>query len=187
MLLDWWRRRRGRAEVDPLGTYDRVIEALETEAASVRRSAATLLALQAELRRGAERSARQRQVLQERAREAELQEETRVADVLRQDLVRHDEDAASAGEALQRTEADAQLLVAAAHELEERLRALRAEREDAALRLRAGALVAQAVRLQAERFERRVALEAARDEVERAHALAQLYREERDGLRKPSP
>lgn len=179
MLLEWWRRRRARRELDPLATYDRLIESVEAEAAAVRRAAATLLALQGEQRRGMERARAQAEQLLARAQETERQGDLEAASQLRVDArqVRKAPEAA----ALQRVEEDAALLVSRARELQERLGALRAEREDAALRLRAGAAVREALQQESERFEQRIALEAARDEVERAHALAELYREEGRG------
>ena len=41
------------------------------------------------------------------------------------------------------------------------------------------------LREQVERFEKVLAVDAARDEIERAHALADIYREERDGPDSP--
>ena len=179
MLLEWWRRRRARREVDPLVIYDRLIESLEAEAASVRRGAATLLALQGELRRGAERARAQAEQLLARAQEAERHGDPEAASLLRADarLMRGAPDAA----ALLRVEEDAAVLVARATQQQERLGALRAERESAALRLEAGAAVREALQREAQRFEQLVALQEARDEVERAHALAELYREEGRG------
>ncbi|MBF5041130.1 hypothetical protein FGE12_01900 [Aggregicoccus sp. 17bor-14] len=178
VLFDWWRKRRARAAPDPLATYDRVLGELEQEAARVRRAAAALLALQGELRRSAERAAAHLRELDGRADDARRRGDDRAAQVLHADRARSEEEGRAARAALARVEADAEVLVAAARSLEERLGALRREREDAALRLRAGELVQEALRLPGERFEHRVALDAARDEVERAHALAELYREE---------
>ena len=178
MLLDWWRRRRARAAPDPLTAYDQVLGALEQEGARVRRGAAALLALQGELRRSAERAAAQARELEARADDAQRRGDERAAAVLRADRTRSQEEGRAAQAGLARVEADAEVLVAVARSVDERAGALRREREEAALRLRAGALVQDALQLQGERFEHRVALEAARDEVERAHALAELYREE---------
>jgi phage shock protein A len=178
MLFDWWRKRRARTAPDPLGTYDRVLGELEQEGARVRRAAAALLALQRELRRSAERAAAHARELEARLDAAQRRGEEATAEVLRTDGVRSEEEGRAARAALARVDADAQVLVAAARSLEERVGVLRREREEAALRLRAGVLVQEALRLQGERFAHRVALEAARDEVERAHALAELYREE---------
>ena len=58
---------------------------------------------------------------------------------------------------------------------------LRSERDLAAARFTAGtALAAEAQRSRADRVRRLVAVDAARDEVERAHALAEVWREDRE-------
>lgn len=163
-------------QADPLAAWDALIEALEAEGAAVRRAAATLLALQGELRRAAQRAEARAQQLSARAQEAARRGEAGAAALLAQDAARAQ--AAADEAALARVEEDAQLLVASATGLQERLSALRAERESARVRLRAGALVREVLQRESEHFGRRVALQAARDEVERAHALAELYREE---------
>ncbi|MGZ3461402.1 MAG: hypothetical protein ACXU86_23165, partial [Archangium sp.] len=82
---------------------------------------------------------------------------------------------------LHRAEQDGKLLQEAAADLGNRLAELRTERESASARLAVGGLVTGALREQVERFEKVLAVDAARDEVERAHALAEIYREERGG------
>ena len=85
----------------------------------------------------------------------------------------------SSRESLERAEQDSQLLMEAASDLGARVSELRVERESASARLTVGGLVSEAMRERVERFEKVLAVDAARDEIERAHALADIYREER--------
>ncbi len=87
----------------------------------------------------------------------------------------------STREALERAETDSRLLLEAANEVGARVIELRTERQSASARLVAGGLVSGVMRERVDRIEKVLALDAARDEIERAHALADIYREERGG------
>src|SRR5262249_60678033 len=80
-------------------------------------------------------------------------------------------------EPLARTEEDVAALKDAAGRVAEQVERLKAERDLAAARFTASsALAAEAQRSRADRIRRLVAVDAARDEVERAHALAEVWR-----------
>lgn len=182
-LLSRWRSSRSPQPLDPLRAFDGLIEALERQAAASRRSAATLVALQGELRRAEARHAERRKELSSRIEEAQAAGEERVGRVLQADLEALAGLEAANEEALARAQADAELLLETAAELGRELQVLKEERISAAARLTAGGLVHAALRERVERFGHGLALEAARDEIERAHALAAIYREERRAVR----
>jgi hypothetical protein len=98
--------------------------------------------------------------------------------VLRKDREQAESLLASTRDSLERADADGKLLLEAAAELGDRVVELRRERESASARLAAGGLVTEALRERGARFEQALVVDAARDEVERAHALADIYREE---------
>ena len=89
--------------------------------------------------------------------------------------------AAGIREELARTQTDVAQLEEAARRVAGQVDHLRSERDLAEARLTAGtALAAEAQRSRADRVRRLVAVDAARDEVERAHALAEVWREDRE-------
>lgn len=183
MLFDWWRRRKKKPERpgDPLAAFDQLIEDLERQGAEIRKSAATLLALKGDLGRSEARYLQRLEELSRRIVEAEGLGEARVLAVLERDRSQAESFLQSTRDSLVRADADARLLLEAASELGERVGELRSERESASARLAVGGLVSGALRERVERFEKVLAVEAARDEIERAHALADIYREERGG------
>jgi hypothetical protein len=81
-------------------------------------------------------------------------------------------------EALANAETNATLLLEVAESLGREVAELKAERQSARARLSAGVEVTEALRTRAAEFERVMKLDAARDEIERAQALADLYRED---------
>jgi len=119
--------------------------------------------------------------LRDRADRARAAGDGRTAEVLQADAQREDGRASALREELARTESDVEQLEQAARGVAEQVDRLRSERDLAAARLVAGtALAAEAQRSRADRVRRLVAVDAARDEVERAHALAEVWREDRD-------
>jgi phage shock protein A len=182
MLFDWWRKKQKKPEkpVDPLAAFDQLIEDLERQGAEVRKSAATLLALKGDLTRSEERYLQRLEELDRRRAQAEAQGEAKIAGVLARDRAQAEQLLASTRESLARAETDARLLLEAAADLGQRVAELRTERESASARLAVGGLVSEALRERVERFEKVLAVDAARDAVERAHALADIYREEQD-------
>jgi phage shock protein A len=169
-----------RAEPDPLTAYDAFIEDLDRQGAEIRKSAAALIAMRGELNRSAERY--QKRLLEVDSRKAVAHERNdhKALSTLERDQSEAQRLLESTRESLVKVEADAQLLVEASQELTTRAAELRAERTSAQARLSAGLSVTQALRDRSERISRALALDAARDEIERAHALADIYREERD-------
>ncbi len=179
MLFGWFRRKdKKKKPEDPLAAFDQLIEDLERQAAEVRKSAATLLALKGELTRSVDRYSRRQAEISERLAVAEARGDGKSAAVLERDREQTETLLESTREALDRSEEDARLLLEAAHELGARVTELRTERQSASARLVAGGLVVGAMRERADRIQQALALDAARDEIERAHALADIYREE---------
>lgn len=179
MAFGFFRRKPPARDPDPLAAYDQLLEDLERQAAEVRRSAATLLALKAELARGLEGYRQQREELDRRGQVAEQRRDARAETTLLRDAQHLRAQIAASEEALARAEADAALLIETAEGLAREISQLRAERTQARAQIAAGARVTDALRERSDRVLKKLALEAARDEVERAHALAQIYREDR--------
>jgi phage shock protein A len=176
-----WFRRRPAPAPDPLAAYDDLVSDLAGEAAELRRAAATLLTARSRFGRelsGMEQVAR---TLRDRADRARAGGDGRTAEVLDADAHREDHRAEGLREELARTETDVAQLEEAARRAVEQVDRLRSERDLAAARLTAGtALAAEAQRSRADRIRRLVAVDAARDEIERAHALAEVWREDRE-------
>ena len=165
---------------DPLVAFDAFIEDLDRQGAEIRRSAAALLTVRGGVNRSLARY--EKRLVEVDARQGTAQQRGDAkADALlgrdRSDTVKLLE---STRESLAKVEADAQLLMEATRELTDRAAELRTERASAHARLSAGLVVTQALRDRSEKISRALALDAARDEIERAHALADIYREERD-------
>jgi hypothetical protein len=163
---------------DPLAALDQLLENLERQAAEVRKSAATLLALKGDLSRAVDRYTRRLEDLASRRATAEARGDARAVAVLKRDREQAEALRASTRDSLERADSDAKLLLEAAAELADRVVELRRERESAAARLTVGGIVTDALRERVARFEQALVVDAARDEVERAHALADIYREE---------
>jgi phage shock protein A len=188
MLFDWLRKKtpkKPERPTDPLAAFDQLIEDLERQAAEVRKSAATLLALKGDLARSRERYVKRQEDISKRRAIADEQGDTKIALALERDRVQTESLLGTTREALNRAEQDSQLLLEAAADIGNRVAELRTERESASARLAVGGLVSTALREQVERFEKVLAVDAARDEIERAHALADIYREERGEAVKP--
>ena len=171
MAFRWFRRRPAPAP-DPIAAYDDLVSDLSAEAAELRRAAATLLTVRARLGRE----------LRDRADRARAGADRRSADVLSTDVEREERRATALREELARTESDVEQLEEAARRVAGQVDQLRSERDLAAARFTAGtALASEALRSRADRVRRLVAVDAARDEVERAHALAEVWREDGEG------
>ena len=186
MLFDWLRKKKKPEKpTDPLAAFDQLIEDLERQGAEVRKSAATLLALKGDLTRSEERYVKRLEDIARRRAVADEQGDTKSAAVLERDRSQAEALLRTTRESFTRAEQDGKLLLEAAADIGNRVAELRAERESASARLAVGGLVSQALRERVERFEKVLALDAARDEIERAHALAEIYREERGASVKP--
>jgi len=172
------RKKEPSRPVDPLAALDQLLENLERQAAEVRKSAATLLALKGDLSRAVERYTRRLDDIASRRVTAEGRGDTKAVAVLKRDREQAEGLLASTRESLERADSDAKLLLEAAGDLGDRVAELRRERESASARLTVGGIVTDAMRERVARFEQALVVDAARDEVERAHALADIYREE---------
>lgn len=176
-MFDFLKRKKKAVEpVDPLVAFDAVIESLERQGAQVRKSAATLLALRGELSRDLKKY------------------ELRIAELARridaatgsgqaEKTLRRDEDEARrlllrTEEALATAESNAKLLLETAEGLAREVSSLREERVSARARFSAGVTVSEALQAKVAEFDRVMKLDAARDEIERANALAELYRDD---------
>jgi hypothetical protein len=165
-----------KKEPDALELFEQVIGSVERQGEEIRKAAATLLALRGELTRDSQKYESRIADLEARlpAVEGQLQIET----TLRRDL--HDSKRLhhQTTEALAQATANAELLMTAAHEVAKQLSELQEERQSARVRFTAGATVSHALQQQARDFDQLMKLDTARDEVERAHALAELYRDD---------
>lgn len=167
-----------KAESHPLESFDAVLASMERQGQELRRSAATLLALKAQFARDEERYRKQLTELGQRIEETGTLGDAKAEAVLRKDRtamqLRLDETLKAKAQA----DEDAALLTRAVTEHMSRLEALRAERQSAQARLSAGVVVSEALQQQVEEVDRVLKLDKARDEIERAQALADIYREE---------
>jgi hypothetical protein len=170
-------RRKKPAPPDPLAAFDAALEDLQREGATLRRSAATLLALRGELTRTLEKQRAQRASLSARLAEAIERGDGQVAQALQRDLGHLDAQIAANTDAQTKAEADSATLTETGLLLQQRQSDLEAERAGAQARLALGHVI-EAALVAPQRSERLIALDAARDEIERAHALAEIYREE---------
>lgn len=171
-------KKKDKAPSDPLKAYDGMIESLDRQAAQVRRSAATLLALKGELSRDHDRYGTRCAEIEKRITTAAAKNDARAERALKRDLDEAKDLCEQTDKALQSANDDAQVLLATAEDLAKRSRELKSERLSAQARLKSGQVVSSALKQQAEEFNRVMAIDAARDEVERARALADIYREE---------
>jgi phage shock protein A len=163
---------------DPLKVYDGMIESLDRQAGQVRRSAATLLALKGELARDHERYGKRCEDATERLAAAGEKGDARAERALKRDLDEAKELFDQTQKALDSANDDAHVLLETAEDLAKRARELKAERLSAHARFSTGQVVSSALRQQAEEFDRVMAIDAARDEIEKARALADIYRED---------
>ena len=161
---------------DPLAVFDTVIASLDRQGAEVRKSAATLLALRAELARDEKKYELRLSTTQEKLVRAEG--DPRIEKTLRRDLLEAQQLLESTREALAQAEGNAKILMEAAEDLSKQLAELQEERQSARARLSAGVMVSDALKAQVASFDRVMKLDRARDEVEKAHALAEVYRED---------
>jgi hypothetical protein len=177
-MFGFLRKKKPPAKKDegPLEAFDQMIATLERQGSEVRKSAATLLALRGELTRERGKLERRLEGLAERRLRAE-------GDATVERALARDEDEARralqrSGEALAQAERDAKLLMDTAEELGRELAELKEERLTARTRLSAGLMVSDALKAKVASFDKVMKLDAARDEVERAHALAEVYRDD---------
>jgi len=166
-------KKKEKKATDPLAAFDEMIESLERQGAAARRSAATLISLRSELRRDEERFSKR---IEELA--SKRSDDQKVSEVLSRDRDELHRMLMRTKEALQQAERDSSLLMEAAEQLTRQLSTLKEERQGARARFSGGLVVSAALKAQAADFDRVMKLDAARDEVEKAHALAEIYRDD---------
>lgn len=173
------RKKKAVLPADPLAAFDGVLESLERQGAEVRRAAATLLSLRGELTRDQKKYEARLVELDRRLVDASIAPGAeRVLATLRRDRGEAERLLGKTGEALAIAQTNATLLLQTAEGLTREVAELREERLSARARLTAGVEVSAALKTKAAEFDRFMTLDAARDEIERAHALAELYRDD---------
>jgi phage shock protein A len=179
----WPFKRKAKTEkprpVSPLQVFDEVIGSLEKQATEARRSAATLLALRGELKREVDKYESRKQNSAARVLLAKAANDAKALRVLEEDTKTAERNLVKTQEAFALATRDSERLVQAAGAIQKQLAELKEERRSAQARLHLGLEVSATLKQQADDFERLMKLDRARDEVERAHALAELYREGR--------
>lgn len=163
---------------DPLAAFDAVLESMERQGQELRKSAATLLALKTQLMRDEGRYRDQLKDLAQRIHEAGELGDARAEQVLRRDETATQLRLEETLKARAQADEDAGLLSWAVQEHVSRVEALKQERQSAQARLSAGVVVSEALKARVDEVERVLKLDRARDEIERAHALADIYRED---------
>jgi phage shock protein A len=180
--IAWLRRlfrRKPKVVRDPLlRAFDARIDELSGRASELRRSAATLLATRGELERGKESAAARAKQCRTRSEQAKKGDEAQARAVLMADAEAADQEARGFAEQLSKLDDDSRTIGETARKIEAELAALRQERASAEARLTAAAAVTGASRALAEKAQQIAALDEARDGVERAKALADVYRED---------
>lgn len=165
-----------RPPEDPLAVFDAVIASLEREGAEVRKSAAVLLAARSELLRDQEKYEQRLAVVKEKLSRAG--DDAKAERTLQRDVLEVQQRLDRTREALAQAETNATLLKDAAEDVGRQLTELQDERQSARVRLKAGIGVSEALKARVQNFDRHMKLDRARDEVEKANALAELYRDD---------
>ena len=177
-LFDWLRPKRARVPEDPMLAFDRRIDALTARAGALRRSAATLLTVRRELDRKLEGLGRHAQAAQDSEAQAREGGDADTAAVLHADQQRFAGEQAHVREQREKVVVDAAALTDAVQGIEKELETLRRERDSARVQLAARDMLASTRPALEERIDELLHLDAARDEIERAHALAEIYQED---------
>ena len=170
--------RRKRKPTDPLAAYDARLDALAQRAQLLRKSAATLLAVRRDLDRRLDAFAAKERDAQARAEAARQAGDPQAAEVLANDALARERDRDALAIQRERVATDAQDLTDAVGALNAEFEQLSRERDAAQVALAAGQVVSAAQPALTERFDQVLKLDAARDEVERAHALAEIHRDD---------
>lgn len=168
---------------DPIAVFDELIASVSRQGAVVRESAATLSTIRSQLKRDCEKYQSRIKDCQQRLIDAQKLKDDLVVDRLKSDAEEATRMAAESTESLARVEGDARQLMETAQLLAKQLAELKAERVSARTRMTAGSVTQKALKERSEEFDRVLKLDKARDDIERAHALAELYREDSKGRR----
>ena len=176
MNLLFWRKKRTEPK-DPVAAFDAAIDRLERRAAKVRQAAAVLISMQAQTAAEVERARAQLEEISRRIGEAARAGDSRSREVLEDALRRAGEGKTALEAELARSRRDAEQLKEAARDLADEIAGLRREQAQVKVRLAAGEAITRAFHSRSDAFDAALQLDDARGEVERAHALAELYRE----------
>jgi len=169
-------KKKRQEPADPLLGFDAALESVRRQAAQARQSAATLLALRGELQRDLTAFQGKAEALRRRLLAAGG--DAKATRTLNADLAEVTAREVDAAKALSAATTDGEVLLEVAGKLSRQLRELEDERRSAQRRLKASAAVTAALARQVQAFSEVMALDEARSEVERAHALAELYRDD---------
>lgn len=178
-MFGFGRKKKPAPPDDPLRAYDAYLEDVERQSGELRKSAATLLSVRKSLERDAAKFEAQLGGVTARIAEADGKHDGKALSVLQKDRATAERRLEETRQALAKAEADAELLMEAARDLSDKAAELRTERESARARLAVGLAVTSAMKEQVQRVDRILELDKARDEVERAFALAQVYRDDK--------
>lgn len=178
MAFSFFRKKAKPKPADPLEAFDGVLASMERQGQELRKSAATLLALKAQFGRDEARYEGQLSELAGRLAEARELGDEKAEQVLERDRQATQRRLDETLKARTQADEDATLLTQAVTDHLQRLEELKAERQSAQARLSAGVVVSEALKQQVEEVDRVLKLDRARDEIERAQALADVYRED---------
>ncbi len=177
-MIGWLKKRLGLGEPekapDPLAGFDQRLQVLTRRTSELRRSAATLLSLRGDLERGIEQAKAQ---ADEARRKASDPAAERIRSVLEDDAERAQQRAVELQAELERVRVEAAALSETVQSLEREAEQVRRERASAVARHTANQAMLDTGGERA-RVEGLIALERARDEAEKAQALAELARED---------
>ena len=176
-LRDWFRRRKATPARDPIEAFDSRIDALAARGAALRTSAAALMAS----RRTLERKIAQGEVAdgdREARTEQALASDPEALAVLQADRAAAVKLKEQWEEEMRRATSEAEAVAEAVRAIETELAKLRLERDAARVRLDASSAVTESAAAFVDPLDQLLDLDAARDEIERARALADIYREE---------
>jgi phage shock protein A len=176
-LLDWFRKKPPET-VDPVKAFEQRIDALCNRASALRKSAATLLTVRRDLDRKLETLGKQIAVAQTNGERAEQSGDSQAAMVLKNDQERFGKEKEHLSDQRAKVIEDAQALTNAVRTIESEVDELKRERDSARVQLATKDVLVRAKPAMEERVDELIKIDRARDEVERAHALAEIYRED---------
>jgi SMC interacting uncharacterized protein involved in chromosome segregation len=176
--FDWFRGKKAKVALSPVEAFDLRIDTLGARAAALRKSAATLLTVRRDLDRKLDALGKHLEAARGQRDRALRERDGEAAAVLATDQARFERDHTYLLEQKAKVSTDAEALTEAVKAVEAEAEALRRERDGARVQLEAAHVVVQTRTAVDDRVDQLMQLDAARDEVERAHALAEIYRED---------
>ena len=161
-----------------MAAFDGRIDALSNRAGALRKSAATLLTVRRDLDRQLEGLGKHAETAKANEALAREASEAHTAEVLAADQERFATQVEHLSEQRAKVVEDASALTTAVQGIERELETLRRERDSARVQLVARDVLSSSRPALEDRIDEILRLDAARDEVERAPALADLYKED---------